>query len=561
MFIEKRKNFIYIFLSISIFIIISLILNQILSSIYLNRLAYLNHQKITNNSINVTKNAVYYYLYNIEQNLKILAGKQCVAVFCKDGELAMKEYYNNFTDIYSGLSRIDSLGVIVYTFPFYEKTIGRSVLYQPHNALIFKTREPVISSPFMTVQGYKAIALVVPVIYKEHFYGTVTGLIPFDRIWNLFVAGMNLNSSSFVIMADEKGDFIYAPEFLSDITNISDLSTFLTVKDSTNMFRNGRENETVDVRFRKHVIKNSQEEDFVLIKASIDLNNQKWYIYDFTPQISVFSMQKKYFYSQIIFIYLGIVLLAIIAIVFIFIQDSTIERNVKIVAKTINERESIKRQKGFIEEIVKSLNLIKEILIIVTDSSFRVIYSNNESVKNGRTVFTVIRSRDDGAVVKGFEYILRNGKASSISTMLLLEGEQEEYILNIASISYENETFMMITGFKKESQEENSFLQMNQTDEGMIAWMRKKMAICVIDRDGRIVAANCFFHDRFPNASFINEIGDDNCIEKVENSAKRILDFSSTQEAVLCETCMFNIKMRPIISNMAKIDFISVEII
>lgn len=556
----KRKNYIYIFLLISLLITIGIIANQIFSTIYLNRLAYMNHQKIKNNAISVTKNAVYYYLYNIEENLKFLSERECVALFNKDGIEAFDEFYGNFSGIYSNLSRLDTNGVIIHTLPFNKGSIGKNVLYQAHNKLLFETKRTVVSSPFMAVQGYKAIAVAVPVIYKGRFYGTVTGLIPFERIWDLFVSGMNLSGNSFIIVTDENGGFIYSPEFLSDKKNISELSDLLCVGDSAGIFSSGAENEAVDVCIKKNTFRTLRERDYVLIKSSIEVSGQKWHIYDFTPKSDIFSIQRRYFYSQAIFIYLAIILLCLTALTFIFIQSSTIEKSVKIMADTISEKDRINRQKGFIEKVVNSLNLMKDVLIIVTDSSMRVIYSNNDSVKYGKSVFTVIKSRDNEAVSKGFEYIVRNGKASSITVSMLLGGRTDEYLLNIASISYEDEPFMMITGFKRDSLSMNVFSGRDESGESLISILRSSDPVCIIRPDGSIVFSNLLFKKRFENAENLAVLLGDQCRAQMEDAMKSIFEFSSPEAALICSGGEVNIKMTPIMSSMAKIEFICVEI-
>ena len=69
--------------------------------------------------------------------------------------------------IAEAFTRVDSNGVIRYTYPEVPGVIGRNISQQRHVKLLLERRETLISSPFRAVQGYYAIAIYVPVYAKN----------------------------------------------------------------------------------------------------------------------------------------------------------------------------------------------------------------------------------------------------------------------------------------------------------------------------------------------------------------------------------------------------------
>lgn len=143
-----------------------------------------------------------------------------------------KPYINSVT-------RTDSAGVILYTVPDNDVIVGTDISYQPHIKKIIKDHKPVFSDVFMSVQGYKAVALHVPIMKGDKYNGSLAYLISFDHLVDFFedkytdnkVGGLHLvlSNSGTVIFSKNKNETGKDIRSLlkSDNTAVKAIETFL----------------------------------------------------------------------------------------------------------------------------------------------------------------------------------------------------------------------------------------------------------------------------------------------------------------------------------------------
>jgi signal transduction histidine kinase len=112
-------------------------------------------------------------------------------------------------DELNAVTRISAEGKILYTYPFVEEVIGLDVSTQKHNAEIIKTNKPIISDPFITVQGYRAIAYAYPIIKNEEYHGCVSIVVPFKFIAEKYIEIIKVGNTSKNMVLSEDGIELY----------------------------------------------------------------------------------------------------------------------------------------------------------------------------------------------------------------------------------------------------------------------------------------------------------------------------------------------------------------
>ncbi len=127
-----------------------------------------------------------------------------------EGEKIMKAFFDTREEIISGITRIDSNGVILATFPFNQSAIGKNISYQNHVSKVLSTHQPVLSDVFMSVQNFLAIALHIPVFDNEgEFKGSIAILIPMDKLGERYLEKIKTRGSGETWLLSEKGTEIY----------------------------------------------------------------------------------------------------------------------------------------------------------------------------------------------------------------------------------------------------------------------------------------------------------------------------------------------------------------
>jgi PAS domain S-box-containing protein len=110
-----------------------------------------------------------------------------------------------------GVTRLDARGRIVFTTPAAAGAIGRDISYQEHVREILASHRAVISDVFMAVQGFRAIAIHVPVMKAGTFDGTVAFLLSFDGIAQRHIENIRIGASGYAWVVSRKGFEISCP--------------------------------------------------------------------------------------------------------------------------------------------------------------------------------------------------------------------------------------------------------------------------------------------------------------------------------------------------------------
>ncbi len=106
--------------------------------------------------------------------------------------------------------RVDRSGKIVCTAPIDRAAIGTDASGQ-YIQKIFKTHRPVVSDVFSTAQGYRTMALHVPVFQGEEFRGSIGALLDFQSISKRFFQQIQLGNTGSAWVIDREGIELYSP--------------------------------------------------------------------------------------------------------------------------------------------------------------------------------------------------------------------------------------------------------------------------------------------------------------------------------------------------------------
>lgn len=128
-----------------------------------------------------------------------------------DGREALDTFQAMHSQEVKGVTRVDEKGRIIYTTPFNASLIGRDISSQEHVRKVLETKKTTVSDVFMAVQGYRTIAVHVPVFKHNEFKGTLAALIPFDSIAKRNIENIAIGKSGYAWVISEKGIEISCP--------------------------------------------------------------------------------------------------------------------------------------------------------------------------------------------------------------------------------------------------------------------------------------------------------------------------------------------------------------
>ena len=110
---------------------------------------------------------------NYQSNLTFLSQLKNIIDFSDDGKALISSFYETHKNFIAAVTRVDSNGIILYTYPYNQSVIGTDISYQKHVRQVIATHQQVISDVFMSAQGYLAIAMHVPVFKEKEFVGSL----------------------------------------------------------------------------------------------------------------------------------------------------------------------------------------------------------------------------------------------------------------------------------------------------------------------------------------------------------------------------------------------------
>ena len=203
---KYKKYFILIFLSV--LILFSVVLYTIYSNVKQKTIQDMNTgQKIlAQQAAAGIKN----YMANVISTLNFFSHFPEIIELNTQGKRILMNYQNLNSDEIKGITRINAQGKIIYTVPFKE-SIGKDISYQEHIRLSLKTHKVVVSDVFAAVQGFRTVAVHVPVFKRSAYDGTIAFLLSFDKIAQKYIENIHVGESGYAWVVSEKGIEISSP--------------------------------------------------------------------------------------------------------------------------------------------------------------------------------------------------------------------------------------------------------------------------------------------------------------------------------------------------------------
>jgi PAS domain S-box-containing protein len=146
-----------------------------------------------------------------KSDLTFLSQFRGIINFSDEGKTILKNFYEQHKQIITAITRVNSHGIILYTYPYNQSVIGSDISYQKHVSQVIATHKPVISDVFMSEQGYLAIALHVPIFYGNAFAGSLAILIPIDKLGKLYLDKIKIKGTGKAWLISENGIELYCP--------------------------------------------------------------------------------------------------------------------------------------------------------------------------------------------------------------------------------------------------------------------------------------------------------------------------------------------------------------
>lgn len=152
-----------------------------------------------------------HHMEYIVNTLDLLARLPGVIETDAGGRAVMRDYQARHADEVKGVTRLDAGGRILFTTPESTGAVGRDISYQVHVREILRTQRTVVSDIFMAVQGFRTIAVHVPVFRAGRFAGTVAFLLSFDRIAQSHIENIRVGASGYAWVVSREGFEISCP--------------------------------------------------------------------------------------------------------------------------------------------------------------------------------------------------------------------------------------------------------------------------------------------------------------------------------------------------------------
>jgi PAS domain-containing protein len=134
-----------------------------------------------------------------------------IASLDQQGKDLMQVFYETHANEIRSITRVDSRGRVVCTFPENPDMEGADLSGQEHIQRLIQAQRPVLSDVFKAGQGFDGIAFHVPVFVNEVFRGSLGILVSFDHLARESLEDIKLGEDGYAWMISRKGIELYCP--------------------------------------------------------------------------------------------------------------------------------------------------------------------------------------------------------------------------------------------------------------------------------------------------------------------------------------------------------------
>jgi|WetSurMetagenome_2_1015567.scaffolds.fasta_scaffold00600_2 PAS domain S-box-containing protein len=145
------------------------------------------------------------------RNLNALAGSKDIISLNREGKDSIAMLYKASQDKIKSITRVDSTGRIIYTYPHVPGSVGKDVSQRPHIREIMRTHKPVVSDVVVSALGYDIVTLHVPVFRNKSFNGTIGIGVNFHSLTKRYLEEIKTGDSGHARMISRDGTELYCP--------------------------------------------------------------------------------------------------------------------------------------------------------------------------------------------------------------------------------------------------------------------------------------------------------------------------------------------------------------
>jgi HD-GYP domain-containing protein (c-di-GMP phosphodiesterase class II) len=124
----------------------------------------------------------------------------------------IQAFYESYKDTFDTITIMDKKGSIIYTYPYTYYT-GYDLSMQEHVKQVLATKQPTLSKPFMSFQGFPAVSFLVPIFKNDTLTYVMAGLIDLRKLGSTLGKGLNIEIN-YIILED---DIVFTNSFSNDI--------------------------------------------------------------------------------------------------------------------------------------------------------------------------------------------------------------------------------------------------------------------------------------------------------------------------------------------------------
>jgi len=349
----------------------------IIAGIYLLYLAFLDIEKQAIERLHKeqlvhavqAKNNFKYFFNKSHRLLEYLSQHKSVQEMNEAGELLLGNIFMGNSTELTAITRIDTSGKIIYTYPFNKKLIGSDISYQAHIKRFLKTKKPVLSDVFRAVQGFDAIAFYVPVYKNKIFIGGLAILVRFDILSKNSLKEISINQTGFAWLMNKEATILYHPN-----------SSYL-YKSASGIYRNSKsaldmiEKATNGIAGTASIEQSDLQHDTKTMEVlyyPVNILDSFWTIIVTTPKAEIIVEMKDFLIKwSIIF---SIVIAVIVFFSFKFIKTKTILREEE-------ERKKAERALKNSEKKFRTLVEASPDSIVLVDLAGKIIVCNQKTAQ------------------------------------------------------------------------------------------------------------------------------------------------------------------------------------
>jgi PAS domain S-box-containing protein len=332
-----------------------------------------------------------------QRELQFLTSLNYVSELNNQGRNLLEDFYKSHSDQIEAITLVNEAGILIYTFPYSKNAIGNDISSQEHIKTVLNTHKITVSEVFTSIQGYRTIALHVPIINGTEYKGSLAILIPLNALGQQFIQSINTGVTGYGWMISKDGVALYSPfpdqigKSAKDLYNGN--PSVLSLIDKASEEESG-----TSICYLSSKPDNAKGLTKTLTAYyRVSLGNTFWTIIIFTPEIEIFRTLASF--RNRLFILFSLIISLIITYFFLSFRASSIllkEKKRRSLEKVLSESE--KRFRIMFELSPSGIILLDEVgTIIEVNTSFseNLGYSKSELIGNNVRFFSAPDNEGD----------------------------------------------------------------------------------------------------------------------------------------------------------------------